>query len=358
MRIAIGCLVVVVVFAPVMSRADCEDVIRLSRTTMSVVQDSTQVSQYARDFCSNYASSSGASSSTAFGVAYKFLSASLSTSDASYQEVASRYCDAAKSSQAKSDAYRQYVESIAPGAYDSYNRCVDMERTDKVFVNVDGANVLPKSFKVNVTYQTRDGQGSQTLAFSTSPDVTCRWARAPSSDTTTLPVNNSDTLSCQRTTAASRSSVMVWATRRSNSHVSFAWDSMDAAGVPTNLAGALRSEVMAAKKEVASLRSQVVALGVSTACEKFEATSDRRQYASIQVQIPPDRINEGWVRTGGGCSSQTGEEAQVPGGHNPILLRSKPEGDDGWRCMIGDQKSTPTPAAVTAYILACKSTVR
>ena len=109
----------------------CESVISLSKVVSTVVSDQEAVESHAANFCSEYAKSTGESRSLSFSASYKFLSASLGLSSASYEDVASKYCSASNSSMRATNAYKQYVESISPEAYDAYKACLDMSTKKK-----------------------------------------------------------------------------------------------------------------------------------------------------------------------------------------------------------------------------------
>jgi hypothetical protein len=116
----------------------CEGVIALSKVVSAAVQDKTSVEQNAARFCSEYSRSTDRSSSSSFGASYKFLSGSFAGGNASVEAVASKYCSASSNFSESRDAYKQYIESISPNAYNAYQQCLIMSTQDVKFVAAQG----------------------------------------------------------------------------------------------------------------------------------------------------------------------------------------------------------------------------
>ncbi|WP_140912136.1 hypothetical protein [Methylomonas koyamae] len=187
---------------------ECETVIALSKIVTTTVSDKDSVDQHAANFCNEYARSSGHSSNTNFGASYKFLSASYGNSNASVDEVASKYCSASNNYSARKDVYRQYIESISPNAYGAYEQCLKMTQQDLKF-NVNLASILPDQFSMSVAFTSQNTHASSTtLIYSTSNGITCTWDG--NSDKSLKMVSGSTAvLECSRTDQSKKGYVSV-----------------------------------------------------------------------------------------------------------------------------------------------------
>ncbi|MEO8196607.1 MAG: hypothetical protein ABI689_07785 [Thermoanaerobaculia bacterium] len=245
--------------------ADCLDIIAASKLVSDTVHEESQVASYARAFCNEYSSVSADKRSAEFGVAYSVLSASFGQASASESRVASRYCDASQQASAKADAFREYVETIAPGAYSAFIRCEEL-RGSGISISVDMRATLPKYMAVAVSFSSTDALASQVIDHTASPGVKCRWNNA-SGSRTTIKANSSDVLSCTRASSLERSAVHVVATSKPNSELSFAWDRYENE-LPVDTLKQLSKQVALATSELTELSrsfdSSVVAFAQPT----------------------------------------------------------------------------------------------
>ena len=241
------------------ARADCTDVVAMSKLTTSVVQTSQQIEEYARDFCNQYSSNKSNTFALQASASYKVLSASLGISSQSIDQVASSYCDATQHSNRKNDSYRQYVESIAPGAYDSYNTCIALQ-ADNVIVSPQKNTLLPKELTISVSYASQSGNANfHMINWSASSGVSCAWSvgNAPSIK---LSPGSTNVLKCNRTDDSKKSSVTVFATTRAHSDVSFLWSAYTNQ-LPTDALAILNQQVSEAVR-VNNLLTQSIASAV------------------------------------------------------------------------------------------------
>ncbi|MFZ6759546.1 hypothetical protein ACO0K9_20255 [Undibacterium sp. Ji50W] len=214
--------------------ADCTDVIALSKIKSEVVQGSSSLETAARNFCSEYSSAKTSGKTMKMGGMYDGLGASFGSGSVSADQVASKYCDASDQSKARSDAYRQYVESIAPGAFSAYERCVDLS-TNGINISVDLNAILAKTFNANVSFRSVDSNATQEIGYTASTGVSCSWAAAGKSKMKlTLTPNTADVLECKRAIDTEQSLVTIFATSRASSQLSFKWDAYQNS-LPVNL---------------------------------------------------------------------------------------------------------------------------
>ncbi|MBC3917116.1 hypothetical protein H8L32_06485 [Undibacterium sp. CY18W] len=255
--------------SPELSRADCRDVIELSKVASEVVQGSAELETTARAFCKEYASAKANNKSMNVGGNYGPLSASFGQSSASAEQIASKYCDASDSSRARTDAFRQYVESIAPGAFSAYERCVSLAGSG-VTISVSKAAILPLYFGANVSFQSNENLAVQILDFAASPDVTCKWknGQGPASTQTKLQANTADVLQCTRQSDQNKSAVQIFPKSKPNSSLDFEWDKYQR-GVPVDLLAQLSKQTAlstaALNQATQSLQASVVGF-VSMKC--------------------------------------------------------------------------------------------
>lgn len=213
---------------PVLAQDDtCVGLIGLSKVTSQTVADSSDVESAARQFCSDYSHHKGDSSGFNFGASYGLLSASLGSSSTSVDDVASHYCDASNNGSAKSDAYRQYVESIAPGAYDAYKTCADSQNDIEFKAQGNTTTEMTLSYLYRANH-TDAGWGS--LTYASSHDVTCHWNQSKTAVQRSLN-GGAGLLSCRRPSPSVTSFVTVIRTDGAGS-LNIPWPAYDENNIP------------------------------------------------------------------------------------------------------------------------------
>jgi hypothetical protein len=176
------------------AQESCTDVISLSKITSNEVSDQSEVVSNAHNFCSEYSTHRANSSGWNFGAAYSYLSMTMGGHGTSADDVASRYCDIGNNYQAYTDAYKRYVDNIAPGAYQAYEACV-AQRADITFKK---EGWTPNEFTLQYHYiGATTGAQPTNMLFSSSKGVTCSWKGTHGSSQVTKP-GGSGLLSCSR----------------------------------------------------------------------------------------------------------------------------------------------------------------
>lgn len=164
----------------------CESIIALSKLSHTLIADKSAVEQHATNFCSEYSKSGGKSSSSSFGASYKFLSLSSGNADTSVETIASKYCSASSGFSQSSDAYKQYVESIAPGAFEAYQECIQLGSRD-VHFHLSSTSILDNEFSMTVSFTASDeGSKSATLSATPASGISCFWNNRKQPDTLIL----------------------------------------------------------------------------------------------------------------------------------------------------------------------------
>jgi hypothetical protein len=231
---------------------DCESLIGLSKVVTTTTSDKTALA----NFCNEYRSHHADSSSHNFGASYKFLSASYGSSGASVDDVASRYCSAGADLSARADAYKQYVEAIAPGAYEAYESCVANTGKDLVF-SLNEGSILPTDFMLTASFKSSIvGVMSVNVEASSSSGVACKW-NGTNSSKKSLPSGGSAILTCSRKDQSRKSSVTVVGTSIASAPpVVMPWKAYDKDGNPKDTIVSMAEQI---RKLQASLVSSVVA---------------------------------------------------------------------------------------------------
>lgn len=234
---------------------NCESVIALSKLRNTVFSDKNEVEQHASNFCSEYKSSSGKSSSTNFGASYEFLSASFGSSNASVEAVASKYCSASDYGKVSQNAFKQYIESIAPGGFPAYEQCLRLSENDLNF-NVNTASILPNQFTLTVTFVSRTAKNTANLKFSHSDDVTCKWEE-PGNNLRTLTTGHSADAECKRDDSSKISYVTFLWEDGTEEPLTLQWKEYDATGKPVDSLIDLQNKVISVDAKLERLAISV-----------------------------------------------------------------------------------------------------
>ena len=88
-----------------------------------------------------------------------------------------------------------------------------------------------------------------------------------------------------------------------------------------------------------------------TAEAKFPATG-LASYPRAVVRVPLGKLQQGFVRVGGGCEvSRAGRDSV----HAEVMVQSMPDGTDGWACKGADPANIANPAWARATINYCRT---
>jgi hypothetical protein len=176
---------------------ECTNVIAVSKTTNTVISDQREVESQAANFCSEYQKHSGSSEDLSASGSFKFLSASLGLSQGSVEDIASKYCSASNNYAARSDSYHQYLEGIAPQAFDAYKSCIEYSHAQLKF-KVREAAVKPKELEMYAQYASSyRGVTNALLQVNPSAGVSCTWD-STSSNTEKVATGSTAGLHCTR----------------------------------------------------------------------------------------------------------------------------------------------------------------
>jgi hypothetical protein len=218
----------------------CEGLLKLSREVRADSSNASEVFAQASNFCSEYSKMSGSRNEQSFGASYKFLAASYGASGASIESVAARYCSAVSISSAKASAYELYVDSIAPGAFAAYTRCVDA--SEEIVAEADPAAVLPEQFDLAINFRPKSVDTPPAeMVYSGTPGISCGW-KGSSSATQKIKPAGTALLTCKRADTTKPGYVKVVRTNGSGGET-VPWGSFDKDGNPVNLMKDLMAKV-------------------------------------------------------------------------------------------------------------------
>lgn len=250
------------------SNADCIDVIKASSLKGMVIEKSDQIAAEARAFCSEYSKSKSSGGSFNASVSYAGIGLGAGSSSSKVEQTASKYCDASDMSQAKSNYYEQYIESIAPGAYSSYDRCL-AATADSLTASLDPNATHPKNLTIVVSSKRTGATGAlDKVQFIPSPGISCTWKnqQIASQDATilvdlvSLPAQSSVGLFCTRDDETQQGSITLVTSTTANSNFSFLWKSYQN-GLPVDELQAIKE---ANTQLLESMASAVVAFNAET----------------------------------------------------------------------------------------------
>lgn len=248
MRMTKNILVALVAFGiPLAARADCTDVIKLSKTVSSVAQNRETFESHAATFCSEYKKGGSSSKSANYGISYKFIAASMGTASASAEEIASKVCSASSSEDARKDAYRQYVETISDKAYSAYEACERMGKT----INFSVTSILKKEITFTVG-NSSNKMGGAVIQYLASDGISCRWqVGGPESTALTIPTGSAALLKCSRTDVGEAAAVTILDTTDGTANaITVPWQAIDKNGYPLDLVAQLNQKVEQAVSEL------------------------------------------------------------------------------------------------------------
>jgi hypothetical protein len=246
--------------------ADCTDVIKLSKTTSSTVQNKSSIDSAASSFCSEYKKGTSTTKSENYGISYKFLAASMGKNSASETEIASSFCSSDTSSSSRQDAYQQYVESISDKAYAAYTSC---ERMKSASVTFTINSLLKKSTMISVG-NSASMNYTATLSYDTSEGTICAWYNpGVKPDTIQLNQGYSTTLKCTRSSTDEESAITITELSSGNANsLTIPWAAMDKDGLPVDHLRRLNQTVETATTELdtatKNLSGAVVSFNLST----------------------------------------------------------------------------------------------
>ena len=282
-------------FAQTAKAEDCSSVIALSKVSSSTISSKNSFEQAASRFCNDYSRSKSSGTAMNAGGSYGAVSASFGQSSSDSEQVASRVCSADDNSKKADNAYEEYVNTIAPGAYGAYQQCLALSDSDVRF-SVDEAAILPKQLVMTVNYTSHQGQAQTAqLSYFASEGVACRWS---SGEAASIQVQSPQTVSLACSRSAFNSKAFITVTRTDGgSKISLPWPEYTAEGIPVNTITSLNNQIAALATQIGNL----VTSGASERIRVDQLTAlSEGEKGSLAYTIVPNSTNcpTGWSRLG------------------------------------------------------------
>lgn len=240
----------------------CSRIIELSKLRNETVTDSQSFAQYQRDFCRDYRSYKSSGQAMSAGGSYGPISADFGQSSSSIDSVASRYCENDGSVKSTADAYRQYIESIAPGAFESYNNCINLGKNNIEFTLPPTA-IQPTNATFIVSNTDPKATSFDKIRYRAAPGINCQWDRPGASNEIQLRGQSAATLNCSRASADRTGYIIMYATTIPSSAVTVAWDEYQG-GAPMSVVRQLQTATAEMTALRDSLRAAVVSFNATT----------------------------------------------------------------------------------------------
>lgn len=280
------------IFAGVTSIAQaesCVSLIELSKSTSYRIVEQSAFDSEAATFCSAYSRNASTQSDSNFGASYKFFSASYGQDNASTESIASKVCSSNNRSTANADAYRDYVNTIAPGAYDAYKTCITSK--DGLQFSVDVASILPTEFTLTANYKQITDSPAR-LQATPSDGLKCTWDGAKSTEVTlggnSGNARKSTALRCTRVNSGVKSYVTI-INKSGAEQLTLPWRKYNKDGDPVDTIASLEAKLQRANESIAALNSSIVTIqsSISTLGTKLSNNTVRASIPTAQMGVAP-----------------------------------------------------------------------
>lgn len=283
-------LIMLISFACIPATAqECESIIVFAKTSAVTVADSSAFATEAANFCNAYSKGATTSSDTNFGASYKFLAASFGQENASTETIASKVCSATNRSMANQNAYRQYVETIAPGAFDAYQACVSAK--DSLQFKVNTASILPEEFDISAHFRPNVLRASAQLRYTKSQGINCQWI-GTNGQGVTLTAGESTTLHCVRADRTKPGFVKVINSAGPES-LTLPWKKYDKDGNIVDTIASVSRELSKQKSAISALQSSIAANQAQLA-SNTSGIAELLNGTKLIIQ-PTNQCPPGWV---------------------------------------------------------------
>ena len=233
---------------------DCAEVIRMSRHTASVVQTQDHFEEHATNFCDAYRSSQSSSRSRTYQASYKLLAGSMSGSRTSESQVASKYCSANKRESRRQDAYKQYLNTVSPGAFSAYATCKQFSSTG---TQIALSAVHEREMFVNLTNSLDTGEAR--INYRGTQGIDCLWDASDDNEQSqewVLEPRSAAVVKCNRTSPTQKDSVIVYTSTSPKTPLTFPWSAYNEEGHPVDSLRDLQQQLATLGRDVTNLSDE------------------------------------------------------------------------------------------------------
>ena len=236
-----GCLCLMLAGTMPVVWADCTDVIKLSKTVSTVTQSRSAFESSAATFCNEYKKGAKTAKSANYGISYKLIAASMGTTKASEEEIASKVCSTNDAETSRADAYQQYIESISDNAYKAFEACEKM-RSAKIDISI--SSVLNKEIAISVGNSSSKAAPAQ-LQVVSSAGATCNWlSDGAKGNVLSVATGTTAFLKCSRPDISQQEAITIGdISDGAGAKLTIPWPALNAAGLPIDLLAQLTKRV-------------------------------------------------------------------------------------------------------------------
>lgn len=216
--------IAVLLLSAVKAQANCESILALAKNVSVAIVDAQKFNSQARDFCTEQKRTSGKSSSGSLGVSYGNVGLDAGGSSTKTSEIAEKTCDFNSGTNVSSDAYQNYIQTVAPDALPAYQACV--KARDQGVITIAVTTVAANRMAVAVTNASLDNTPiTRIFAFQGETNASCFWGNGGlfARKSLTLEGNRTAVLTCDRSDASKPSNVTVFAESRGDVPVGLTW---------------------------------------------------------------------------------------------------------------------------------------
>lgn len=152
--------------------SSCEAIIQMSRVSNSQYYSATKVQAEAQEFCNEFQKYKSSGKLSSIGASYKLFSGNAAKTSSNVEDIASKYCGGSSSNSADQNAHRTYIETIAPGAYLAYERCLAMgsHGVHTTILSRDNSKMI-----LQVSHKTGSSSDKALMTFTASGSAQCAW---------------------------------------------------------------------------------------------------------------------------------------------------------------------------------------
>ncbi len=259
----------------------------MSRTVNVQALDRAALGRRAAQFCAEYSRAKTEAERAGIAAKYQFVGVQIDAGTTSLVQLAQSYCSSTDAAVVDSFTYKVYVESIAPGAYDAYEKCLDMSR-DGVRFNVQNAAILPKRISLSVSYVSgvRDDQYAAISVLSPA-DGKCMWKVSDDvrsgSDGVKLQSGTTAVLWCERTEQGKPAAIRITRTDGTNGELVLPWRAYDEHDQPIDMRARVRPKTLVGEVDIVADVKPTI---------RFIGALSRTTIYFDEVAFPPDAFSE------------------------------------------------------------------
>lgn len=214
---------------------NCTDVIKLSVEKSEIVQSEESFKKEAANFCKEYSKNTASGKSGSLNVGYGGFTLGASSAKTSANSIADKLCKSSNSSELHDNAYRNYIKTVAPAAYSSYDKCINS--STPLQIGLIGGTEKQASIKVSFNSDSVGRSGG--IIVDTDNSIKCSWKNSSITSDKQLPLGNGESkiLKCSRSESSKAGYIAIIDEKsadKNDKSLSLPWSAYEK-GVPVSL---------------------------------------------------------------------------------------------------------------------------